>query len=73
MCTVDKSSSAELSEAINSMFAWYTNAKVCYAYLQDISSADDELSDAKWFTRGWTLQGELLVANAQLLPGERLL
>lgn len=31
--TIDKSSSAELSEAINSMFAWYRDAAVCYAYL----------------------------------------
>ncbi|KAI0432720.1 HET-domain-containing protein [Xylaria sp. FL1042] len=34
-CCIDKSSSAELSEAINSMFAWYRNAAVCYAWLCD--------------------------------------
>ena len=34
-CCIDKSSSAELSEAINSMFAWYRNAAVCYAWLSD--------------------------------------
>ncbi|KAI1424854.1 HET-domain-containing protein [Xylaria sp. FL1777] len=34
-CCIDKSSSAELSEAINSMFAWYQNAAVCYAWLSD--------------------------------------
>ncbi|CAJ2512256.1 Uu.00g052710.m01.CDS01 [Anthostomella pinea] len=34
-CCIDKSSSAELSEAINSMFRWYTDAAVCYAYLSD--------------------------------------
>ncbi|KAI1388441.1 heterokaryon incompatibility protein-domain-containing protein [Hypoxylon trugodes] len=33
---IDKTSSAELSEAINSMFAWYRDAKICYAYLQDV-------------------------------------
>ncbi|KAH9905868.1 heterokaryon incompatibility protein-domain-containing protein [Xylariomycetidae sp. FL2044] len=48
-CCIDKSSSAELSEAINSMFRWYREADMCYAYL----------SDSRWFTRGWTLQ-ELL-------------
>ena len=32
-CSIDKSSSAELSEAINSMFRYYGDAKVCYAYL----------------------------------------
>src|ERR1700743_2488330 len=31
-CCIDKSSSAELSEAINSMFEWYRKSKICYAY-----------------------------------------
>src|ERR1700760_1972177 len=35
-CCIDKGSSAELSEAINSMFRWYRDADVCYAYLQDV-------------------------------------
>jgi hypothetical protein len=34
-CCIDKQSSAELSEAINSMFKWYRQAAICYAYLQD--------------------------------------
>ena len=36
-CCIDKTSSAELSEAINSMFSWYQNAHVCYAYLSDVT------------------------------------
>jgi hypothetical protein len=57
-CCIDKSSSAELSEAINSMFAWYSRAAVCYAYIGDFDSgASQKLSKAnRWFTRGWTLQ-----------------
>ncbi|KAK4692124.1 hypothetical protein P7C71_g5019, partial [Lecanoromycetidae sp. Uapishka_2] len=35
-CCIDKTSSAELSEAINSMYQWYRYAKVCYVYLSDI-------------------------------------
>ncbi|KAH6870736.1 heterokaryon incompatibility protein-domain-containing protein [Alternaria rosae] len=35
-CCIDKSSSAELSEAINSMYAWYQRSLVCYAYLADV-------------------------------------
>lgn len=35
-CCIDKKSSAELSEAINSMFRWYRRAKVCYVYLADV-------------------------------------
>jgi hypothetical protein len=63
-CCIDKSSSAELSEAINSMYKWYKNARICYAYLEDIaipySIPDSQflevLRPSRWFTRGWTLQ-----------------
>jgi hypothetical protein len=64
-CCIDKTSSAELSEAINSMFRWYQNAKVCYVYLADVpagtdvKSPDSAFATSRWFTRGWTLQ-ELL-------------
>ena len=32
---IDKTSSAELTESINSMFRWYRQAKVCIVYLGD--------------------------------------
>jgi len=35
-CCIDKSSSAELSEAINSMYKWYQEASVCYVYMADV-------------------------------------
>ena len=35
-CCIDKKSSAELSEAINSMYRWYGACTVCYAYLNDV-------------------------------------
>lgn len=54
-CCIDKSSSAELTEAINSMYQWYEAAEVCYAYLDDVES-QDTFTESKWFTRGWTLQ-----------------
>lgn len=57
-CCIDKTSSAELSEAINSMFQWYKRAKMCYAYLSDVLSGPG-FATSRWFTRGWTLQ-ELL-------------
>ncbi|KAI1323702.1 heterokaryon incompatibility protein-domain-containing protein [Xylariaceae sp. FL0255] len=58
---IDKTSSAELGEAINSMYDWYHDSAVCYAYLADIDKGDDQkpLTSSRWFTRGWTLQ-ELL-------------
>lgn len=67
-CCIDKTSSAELSEAINSMFKWYQNATKCYVYLSDVSVRDGAtdipargkwnlaLEKSEWFTRGWTLQ-----------------
>ncbi|KIN08824.1 hypothetical protein OIDMADRAFT_188507, partial [Oidiodendron maius Zn] len=55
-CCIDKTSSAELSEAINSMFRWYKEAVLCYVYLEDFSLLRDRLKPCKWFTRGWTLQ-----------------
>ncbi|KAI2773946.1 HET-domain-containing protein [Daldinia loculata] len=54
-CCIDKSSSAELSESINSMFAWYESASVCYAFLEDIRDLAD-FPISRWLTRGWTLQ-----------------
>ncbi|KAF5533252.1 heterokaryon incompatibility protein het-E-1 [Fusarium mexicanum] len=60
---IDKSSSAELTEAINSMFAYYRNSWVCFVYLADVAdslSSEEELfsqiENSRWFTRGWTLQ-----------------
>jgi hypothetical protein len=70
-CCIDKRSSAELSEAINSMFQWYKHAKRCFVYFCDLgglfaypSKADlaSHLECCRWFTRGWTLQ-ELLAPS----------
>ena len=59
-CCIDKSSSAELTEAINAMYKWYERSSICYAYLKDIKGgiirAISSLSTSDWFTRGWTLQ-----------------
>lgn len=63
-CCIDKSSSAELSEAINSMFAWYRRSGKCYAYLADVKERS-EISRSKWFTRAWTLQELLAPSNVQ--------
>ncbi|KAI0330781.1 HET-domain-containing protein [Cubamyces sp. BRFM 1775] len=61
-CCIDKSSSAELTEAVNSMFEWYSRADVCYVYLEDVDdddnvdTADSQFRQARWHRRGWTLQ-----------------
>jgi hypothetical protein len=67
-CCIDKSSSAELSEAINSMFRWYRGAAKCYVCLSDVSTIgfarnDMAFQKSRWFTRGWTLQ-ELLAPTS---------
>lgn len=56
---VDRSSSAELTESINSMFQWYKSAEVCYAFLEDLvpgHAPEDMMQHCRWFSRGWTLQ-----------------
>jgi hypothetical protein len=56
-CCINKGSSVELSEAINSMFRYYKEAQICYAYLSDIASSEaEQLTTSRWFERGWTLQ-----------------
>lgn len=40
---IDKSSSAELSEAINSMHAWYSQADMCFAYLNGVTAEQSDL------------------------------
>jgi len=58
-CCINKQASAELFEAINSMFRWYQNAAVCYVFLADLEPDADletNLPKCRWFTRGWTLQ-----------------
>ncbi|KAK1832137.1 heterokaryon incompatibility protein-domain-containing protein [Podospora conica] len=63
-CCIDKTSSAELSEAINSMYLWYQQSAICYAYLSDVEEGGDEsFAASRWFTRGWTLQ-ELIAPEA---------
>jgi len=73
-----EASSAELSEAINSMYRWYENAQVCYAYLHGVpdpwlpTARDHERYPnsngwPEWFSRGWTLQELLAPSNVQFL------
>ena len=57
-CCIDKGSSAEIDEAIRSMFRWYRTSSICFVHLAQTTSLEDLQSD-EWFERGWTLQ-ELL-------------
>lgn len=71
-CCIDKSTSDELSTAINSMFRWYQGAVKCYVFLSDVHTPgevidtqaswttwESEFQRSRWLKRGWTLQ-ELL-------------
>jgi hypothetical protein len=64
-CCIDKTSSSELSEAINSMYKWYQEAEVCYVYLADVfpDISTSSFAKSRWFTRGWTLQ-ELIAPSS---------
>lgn len=77
-CCIDKSSSTELSESINSMYRWYQKSALCYAYLEDVTSISSmseihsenlEFRCSRWFTRGWTLQ-ELIAPGMVLFFGK---
>jgi hypothetical protein len=82
-CCIDKSSSAELSEAINSMFRWYSEAERCYVYLSDVSTGaaisshvlsqrtwEPYFQKSRWFTRGWTLQELIAPASIEFFSME---
>ncbi|KAK1857185.1 het domain-containing protein [Colletotrichum chrysophilum] len=76
-CCIDKSSSAELSEAINSMYQWYQGAGICYAFLSDVSTRNNgrawqepTIRSSRWFTRGWTLQELIAPRNMQFYSAE---
>ena len=77
-CCIDKTSGAELSEAINSMYKWYQEAQICYVYLSDLRNhasktdvrhsvgfLEREMPECRWFKRGWTLQ-ELIAPTTVL-------
>ncbi|KAL4077399.1 heterokaryon incompatibility protein-domain-containing protein [Scleroderma citrinum] len=75
-CCIDKRNGSEVSEAINSMYRWYENSKICYAYLHDV---EDQFFPTRndsnkfprsngwpeWFSRGWTLQELIAPRNLQ--------
>ncbi|KAI6154867.1 hypothetical protein BKA82DRAFT_4347943 [Pisolithus tinctorius] len=63
-CCIDKDSSAELQEAIGSMFAWYRRSALTIVYLADVP-ATSSFESSEWFRRGWTLQ-ELLAPRCVL-------
>jgi hypothetical protein len=82
-CCIDRTSSAELTEAINSMFRWYQCAAKCYVYLSDVQIPDevvniqslritweDAFRRSRWFTRGWTLQELLAPATVEFFSKE---
>ncbi|KAL4064815.1 heterokaryon incompatibility protein-domain-containing protein [Scleroderma yunnanense] len=75
-CCIDKRSSAELSEAINSMYRWYEHSRVCYAYLHDVPGPSfpnvrehwtypNSKGWPEWFSRGWTLQEMIAPSDVQ--------
>ncbi|KAK7216126.1 hypothetical protein V2G26_004129 [Clonostachys chloroleuca] len=74
-CCIDKRSSSDLSEAINSMYNYYRDSAVCLVYLSDVDAGGgdnnvtraeilERVSRSRWFLRGWTLQ-ELLAPRTR--------
>ncbi|KAL9093956.1 MAG: hypothetical protein Q9165_003626 [Trypethelium subeluteriae] len=75
-CAIDKSSSAELQETINSMYFWYQRAGKCITYLSDVlccgmpGEAERLLNRSLYFTRGWTLQELIAPIDIVFFDGE---
>ncbi|KAF9479514.1 hypothetical protein BDN70DRAFT_858368 [Pholiota conissans] len=66
---INKDSSAELDESIQSMYKWYHNSSVCITHLRDTTSLENMESD-NWFRRGWTLQ-ELIAPRNMHFYGKK--
>jgi hypothetical protein len=84
-CCIKRSSDAELTESLNSMFCWYKGAAKCYVYLSDVVAVHDGVEQSqsiwepsfrasRWFTRGWTLQELLAPTSVEFFSrdGKRL-
>ena len=72
-CCINKTSSAELSEAINSMYKWYRLAKICFVHMADVHAVDpesDEFNHSRWFQRGWTLQELIAPMSVQFYTAD---
>ena len=83
-CCIDKTSSTELTEAINSMFRYYSLSVVCYAYLSDVSvpngwtyqsdrfpyTLNYSFKNSTWHKRGWTLQELLAPDNVVFMSND---
>ncbi|KAL1941360.1 hypothetical protein VTO73DRAFT_7177 [Trametes versicolor] len=73
---IDAGNSAELSEAINSMFDIYAKSSMCYAYLEDVPPGEDphppesSFRRSKWFRRIWTLQELIAPASVVFLSSD---
>jgi hypothetical protein len=46
-CCIDKKSSSELTEALNSMYNWYELAAICYVYLVDMPGGCPRLVETR--------------------------
>jgi hypothetical protein len=82
-CCIDKRNSADLSEAINSMYSYYRRAAACLIYLVDvpgrISTLEEIISrpaqfqairSSRWLTRGWTLQELIAPSTRHFFAGD---
>jgi len=68
-CCINKSSSAELQESINSMWNYYKDSNICYVYMMDVADSeagwDRRFQTSLWFTRAWTLQELIAPAHVE--------
>ncbi|KIK77909.1 hypothetical protein PAXRUDRAFT_36725 [Paxillus rubicundulus Ve08.2h10] len=70
-CCIDRTSSSEVQESINSMFHWYRASGLTIVYLADVAvSSEGVLKRSEWFRRGWTLQELLAPRTVQFYKSD---
>ncbi|KAI0761358.1 hypothetical protein BD413DRAFT_245063 [Trametes elegans] len=72
-CCVDRINGAELSDALNSLWDWYSNVGTCFAYLADVPPGDQvfgpdsQFRRSEWHQDAWTLQALVAPRNVVFL------
>ncbi|KAI0800039.1 hypothetical protein C8Q74DRAFT_387382 [Fomes fomentarius] len=75
-CCIDTSNETEVSDAVNSAYAWYGGSAMCYAYLEDVDPEDDicapdsQFRRSRWHTRMWTLPELIASKNLTFLASD---
>ncbi|KAH9908530.1 HET-domain-containing protein [Xylariomycetidae sp. FL2044] len=71
-CCINKSSSSEESESINSMFRWYRDARICITYLSDVEMEAPPLPPRPGLHAGYGQNGSRAVSPHRTNSNQRI-